>query len=153
VPPISHTQLKRAIAGPGVPLILIVDDSFDTRSLYGECLVDAGYSVACAADGNSALTLALSVVPDLVLLDLQMPGLDGWEAARLLRSYAPTRPIPIIAVSGHHDSPSVVRAMEAGCNRFIAKPCTPEELVRIIETTLQEDVEQRRARCPVPRRR
>jgi CheY-like chemotaxis protein len=104
----------------------------------------AGYEVALAADGNKALVLALSDIPDLVLMDLHMPGLDGWEAARLMRSYWPTRPVPIIAVSGRYDDATVMRAAEAGCNRFVRKPFVPAELVRVVRSVLEEDVEKQR---------
>jgi two-component system cell cycle response regulator DivK len=146
---VSHTRLKDPGAGGVSPLILVVDDCFDTRALHSECLLEAGYRVASAADGNSALSLALSAVPDLVLLDLQMPGLDGWETARLMRSYFPTRPIPIIAVSGLDDSATVKRAKAAGCDRFVPKPCTPEELLRVIQSALIEaDEKQSDALAP-----
>jgi two-component system cell cycle response regulator DivK len=126
-----------------VPLILVVDDALDARLTWSELLFDAGYRVALATDGNEALALALSVVPDLVLLDLHMPGLDGWEAARLMRSYSPTSSIPIIALSGDHHVETVRRAMEAGCDRFVTKPCVPDDLKSIIEETLQAKDEKR----------
>jgi two-component system cell cycle response regulator DivK len=134
MPAISSTRLPSSILDP--PLILFVDDSLDARLTYSEYLLDAGFQVTTAADGNEGVKLALAVVPRLVLLDLHMPGLDGWEAARLIRSYFPTRPIPIIALSGLRDDATIARAMAAGCNHFVSKPCVPEELVRIIMTTL-----------------
>jgi two-component system, cell cycle response regulator DivK len=140
---ISQSGTRESVTARRAPLILLVDDCLDTLTACGEFLVEAGYEVALAADGNEALTLALSNIPDLILLDLQMPGLDGWEAARLMRSYWPTRPIPIIALSGHHDSATVRRAADAGCNRFVQKPCMPAELVRIVQSMLEEDAEKR----------
>ena len=121
-----------------MPLILVVDDALDARLIWSEFLFDAGYLVALATNGNEALARALSDVPDLVLLDMHMPGLDGWEAARLMRAYAPTCSIPIIALSGHHDPETVKRAMDAGCNRFVSKPCDLDALKSIIEVMLQE---------------
>jgi two-component system, cell cycle response regulator DivK len=129
-------------AGKEAPLILFVDDSLDARVTYGEYLFEAGYRVAVAADGNDALAVAISVIPDLVLLDLEMPGLDGWEAARLLKSYLLTCHVPIVALSGHDDSASVTRAVSAGCSRFVTKPCAPEDLKRIIRLTLGEREQQ-----------
>jgi CheY-like chemotaxis protein len=132
----SYTRL-------GSPLILLVDDSRDVRSMYGEYLVQAGFRVETAANGNEAVALTLALAPHFILMDLDMPGLDGWEAARLIRSYRPTRSIPIVALSGLHDTASVTRAMSAGCNRFVPKPCMPEDLEGVIRQTLQEESERR----------
>jgi CheY-like chemotaxis protein len=139
---ISQSGTRESVSGPSSPRILVVEDDFDARALYCECLLDAGYRVASAADGNGALKRALSEVPDIVLLDLQMPGLDGWETARLMRSYSPTRTIPIIALSGLSDTVSITRATEAGCNRFVPKPQSPEALVRIVALTLEEEAKR-----------
>jgi two-component system, cell cycle response regulator DivK len=139
-----ESGMRESLAARHSPRILVVDDDFDARALYCECLLAAGYRVASAADGNEALRLALSEVPRLVVLDLNMPHLDGWETARLIRSYQPTHAIPIIALSGLHDAATVSRAMGAGCNRFVPKPCSPEELVRIIELTLPEEAPSQR---------
>ena len=138
----SDALLTEPSAGKEAPLVLFVDDSPDARVTYGEYLFGAGYRVAVAADGNEALALAMSVIPDLVLLDLEMPGLDGWEAARLLKSYWHTCHVPIVALSGHHDTASVTRAISAGCSRFVTKPCASEELERIIRLTLRERAQQ-----------
>jgi two-component system cell cycle response regulator DivK len=138
----SDALLTEPSAGKEAPLVLFVDDSPDARVTYGEYLFGAGYRVAVAADGNEALALAMSVIPDLVLLDLEMPGLDGWEAARLLKSYWHTCQVPIVALSGYHDHASVARAISAGCSRFVTKPCASEELERIIRLTLRERAQQ-----------
>jgi CheY-like chemotaxis protein len=138
--------MRESVTARLAPLILLVDDSLDTRTACGEYLVEAGYEVAFAGDGNEALMVALSNIPDLVLLDLHMPGLDGWEAARLMRSYWPTRPIPIIAVSGHYDGETVMRAADAGCNRFVRKPLVLAELVRIVQSMLEEGAAKQRHR-------
>jgi CheY-like chemotaxis protein len=136
----SNTRLRS-------PLILLVDDSLDARLTTSEYLIDAGFVVESAADGNHAVMLALSLIPDLVLMDLVMPELDGWEAARLLRSYASTRRIPIVALSALRDGPSVARAMEAGFDRFLGKPFVAEELESLVRRTLRED-EGKRAGLP-----
>jgi CheY-like chemotaxis protein len=124
----------------GMPFILFVDDSSDARLTYGDYLRDAGYRVAVAGDGNEALAIALSATPDLVLLDLKMPRLDGWELARLLKSYRFTCHVPILALSGFHDSASVARAVSAGCSGFVPKPCSLEELDNVIQSTLKDRV-------------
>jgi CheY-like chemotaxis protein len=140
----SQSGTREALTGRPAPLILVVDDCFDIRALYSECLLDAGYRVASAADGNGALTLALSSFPDLALLDLQMPGLDGWETARLLKSYWATRQIPLVALSGLHDAETVTRALQAGCNRFAPKPCLPDELISVVRSVLAEEERKHR---------
>jgi CheY-like chemotaxis protein len=127
----SHPRLRS-------PLILLVDDSVDARLLIGEYLVDAGFLVEAVANGNQAVTCALSLMHDPILMDLDMPELDGWEAARLLRSYRSTRQVPILALSGLHDAQSVARAMSAGCDRFVPKPFLPQELEGTIREALRE---------------
>jgi CheY-like chemotaxis protein len=124
------------------PLILLVDDSGDQRSLYSEYLIGAGYRVETADDGNAAVALTLALRPNFVLMDLDLPGIDGWEAARLIRSYRRTREIPVVALSGYDDPVSVMRALHAGCNRFVPKPCMPADLENVIRETLQEEREQ-----------
>lgn len=141
---VSQSGTRESVAGGRSPRVLVVDDDADARALYCECLLDAGYRVASAGDGNGALIWALSEVPDVVLLDLQMPGLDGWETARLIRSYLSTHAVPIIALSGLDDTRSVTRAREAGCDRFVPKPQSAEELLRIIAMTLEEAATTRR---------
>lgn len=131
----SYTRLR-------APLILLVDDSGDLRSVYTEYLVGAGFRVETAANGNEAVALTLALVPNFILMDLDLPGLDGWEAARLIRSYRRTRSIPIVALSGLHDTASVMRAMSAGCNRFLPKPCMPDDLESVIRLTMREESEK-----------
>jgi two-component system cell cycle response regulator DivK len=125
------------------PLILLVDDSGDLCSIYREYLVGAGFRVETTDNGNTAVALTLALVPNFILMDLDLPGLDGWEAARLIRSYRPTQSIPIVALSGLHDAASVLRAISAGCNRFVPKPCMPEDLERVIRSTMLEEQEKR----------
>jgi two-component system, cell cycle response regulator DivK len=127
------------------PLILLADDSGDLRSMYSEFLIGAGFRVETADNGNTAVAMTLALAPDLVLMDLDLPGLDGWEAARLIGSYRSTRSIPIVALSGHHDDASVMGALSAGCKRFVPKPCMPEDLERVIRRTMTEENERRAA--------
>ena len=122
-------------ARPG-PLILLVDDSADDNSLYGAHLEAAGFRVVTAENGYEALTLARSAAPDLVVMNLEMPLIDGWVATRLLKGEERTTAIPILALSGIHGAPSVMRAIQAGCGAFIPKPCSAEELEGIIRSTL-----------------
>jgi two-component system cell cycle response regulator DivK len=80
--------------------------------------------------------------PDLIVMDLEMPGINGWDAARLLRGDERTRSIPIIALSGFYDTPAVMRAISAGCGRFVPKPCSSAELESAIRSTLTKDREK-----------
>jgi CheY-like chemotaxis protein len=123
----------------GTTLILIVEDHEDTRTLYEDHLRMAGYQVIGASDGNQAIKLALARHPDAIVMDLAMPGLDGWEAIRLLRAYGPTRGVPILAVSARDDDVSQVRAYAAGCDVFLPKPCTPENLNNAVRRFLESD--------------
>jgi two-component system, cell cycle response regulator DivK len=124
------------------PLVLLVDDSGDLRSMYTEYLGGAGFRVETAGNGNEAVALTLALVPNIILMDLDLPDLDGWEAARLIRSYRRTRSIPMVALSGLYDTTSVTRAMSAGCDRFLAKPCMPSDLERVIRLTMREKNEE-----------
>jgi two-component system cell cycle response regulator DivK len=126
------------ILPPG-PLILLVDDSPEDLSFYTEDLIAAGFRVATATNGSDAVTLALSLVPDLVVMDLEMPGIDGWEATRLLGSRERTVRIPILAFSGFHGTAIVMRAICAGCTGFVPKPCLAGELQIAIRSTLERE--------------
>jgi two-component system cell cycle response regulator DivK len=118
------------------PLLLLVEDDLDTRTLFAECLTNLGFRVHVARNGNEGLQVALAEPPDVVVLDLAMPQLDGWETARLLRCYTATDTIPIVAFTARTDPQDVARAREAGCVRVVAKPCTPERLESVVRETL-----------------
>ncbi len=120
------------------PLILLADDSAEDRALYKEHLVAAGFAVETVADGHEAVLVAQSLVPDLVLMDLEMPRVDGWDAARQLKSLASTEAIPIVALSGFHDAAVVMRAIRMGCIQFVPKPCFARDLETIIRFTLEQ---------------
>lgn len=105
------------------PLVLLADDSEDVRESHGEILTDAGYRVAFAADGSEAVAKAIELRPDVILMDLQMPGIDGWEATRQLRADLRTHRIPIIAFTSHGLRRYADRSAAAGCTSFLEKPC------------------------------
>jgi CheY-like chemotaxis protein len=111
------------------PLILLVDDVADNRAVYAMFLTFSGFRVAEAVDGHEALAKAEALRPDLVVMDLSIPGIDGWEATRRLKSDKRTRRIPVVALTGHALTGSSAAAMEAGCDGFLAKPCLPEDLL------------------------
>lgn len=111
------------------PLILVVDDYQDAREMYAEYLQFSGFRVAEARNGNEALEQAFALMPDLILMDLSLPGMDGWEATRQLKSDDRTRRIPVVALTGHALAGASEGARKAGCDSFVTKPCLPDDLV------------------------
>ena len=119
------------------PLILIVDDFADNREMYTQFLEFSGFRVAEAQNGHEALDRAFQLRPDLIVMDLSLPGLDGWEATRRLKADDRTRDIPIIALTGHALAGHSKGAIDAGCDAFITKPCLPERLMEEIKSMLK----------------
>jgi two-component system, cell cycle response regulator DivK len=111
------------------PLILVVDDYQDAREMYAEYLQFSGFRVAEAKNGNEAVEQALTLKPDLILMDLSLPGMDGWEATRRLKADDTTKHIPIVALTGHALAGASEGARKAGCDSFVTKPCLPDDLV------------------------
>ncbi len=111
------------------PLILVVDDYQDAREMYAEYLQFSGFRVAEARNGNEAVEQAFALKPDLILMDLSLPGMDGWEATRQLKSDDRTRHIPVVALTGHALAGPSEGAKKAGCDSFVTKPCLPDDLV------------------------
>jgi two-component system cell cycle response regulator DivK len=120
------------------PLVLLVDDYADAREMYSFYLERHGYRVEEAGDGHEALAKALDLLPAIILLDLSLPGVDGWELARILKQDARTAAIPIIALTAHALNGEQDRALSAGCDAFITKPCLPQVLARELERVLQD---------------
>ena len=115
------------------PVVLLVDDSPDERDMYTQQLVATGYSVQVADNGEDALERVAAQVPDVVVMDLAMPVLDGWEATRRLKETYPQ--VPVIVLSGHTGGEGGRRAKEAGGDVLLTKPFGPEALelaVRIV---------------------
>ena len=111
------------------PLILVVDDYQDAREMYAEYLQFSGFRVAEARNGNEAVDQAFALLPDLILMDLSLPGKDGWEATKELKADIRTRHIPIVALTGHALAGASDGAKKAGCDSFVTKPCLPDDLV------------------------
>jgi len=130
------------------PLILVVDDYADNREMYSAYLRFQGLDVVEAANGTEALEHAFARRPDLVVMDLSLPGVDGWQATRLLKADSRTKDIPVIAVTGHALAGAPERAAEAGCDGFLTKPCLPEDLLREIQRMLERggDVDRSKRR-------
>jgi two-component system cell cycle response regulator DivK len=118
------------------PLVLIVDDFDDNRQMYAEYLKYCGFRVAEASNGMEAVEQAIALVPDVVVMDLSLPVLDGWEATRRLKGDSRTRHIPVVALTGHALEGHSQGAREAGCDAFLAKPCLPEKLLETVERML-----------------
>jgi len=123
------------------PLILVVDDYQDAREMYAEYLQFSGFRVAEARNGNEALEQAFALKPDLILMDLSLPGMDGWEATRVLKADDRTKHIPVVALTGHALAGASEGAKKAGCDSFVTKPCLPDDLVvevrRMLRTVKQ----------------
>jgi CheY-like chemotaxis protein len=114
--------------------ILLIEDTRDTRTVVELILQDAGHSVICATDGASGLAAAETVRPDLILMDLALPCVDGWEATRRLKANPATRSIPVVAFTAHVLQEDAERAREAGCSAVIAKPFDITSLLNQIDT-------------------
>jgi two-component system cell cycle response regulator DivK len=110
-------------------VILLVEDFVDAREMYREYLEFSGFTVETACDGHEAIAKAHEHTPDLVLMDLSLPRLDGWEATKRLRADPETAHLTIVALSAHALASDWERARLAGCDGFIAKPCLPQDLV------------------------
>ena len=125
--------------GPGPrarPLVLIVEDHCDLRALYVQELVMSGFDVIEAVNGADAIAITTAQVPDVVLMDLSIPVVDGWEATRRLKGDARTAHIPIVALTAHDGSGELQRATSAGCDWFIPKPCPPDALITELRRVL-----------------
>jgi CheY-like chemotaxis protein len=108
------------------PLLLIVDDNADSRRMYATYFVEAGFRVEEAEQGFEGIEKAFRLAPDIILMDLLMPALDGWETMRLLKGRARTRTIPIIALTGDTKENDLKLAKNAGCDLLLLKPCLPD---------------------------
>ena len=120
-------------------MILVVDDTRDSRELFVEFLRMAGFEAEQAATGAEALDKAAALRPSAIVMDLEMPEMDGWEATRRLKADERTCSIPVVALSAHVMEGARMKAIEAGCMGFLPKPCYPsqvsEELNRILGMT------------------
>jgi CheY-like chemotaxis protein len=113
-----------------MPKILLVEDNEMNRDMLSRRLIRRGFEVLLAVDGEQGLALAASARPDLILMDMSLPVLDGWEATRQLKADGATHAIPVIALTAHALSGERERALEAGCDDFDTKPI---DLPRLLE--------------------
>jgi two-component system, cell cycle response regulator DivK len=118
--------------------ILVVEDQEDLRGVLCTLLLGSGYSVIEAADGQSGVAKALSERPDLILMDIQLPVLDGYDATRQIKASPDLKETPIIAVSSFAMKGDEEKARAAGCDHYVTKPYSPIQLLRIIQRVLHE---------------
>ncbi len=117
-------------------LVLIVDDFADSRAMYAEHFRDEGFDVVEAADGSAAIVRARERLPAVIVMDLSLPGMDGWDAIRELKHDDATRSIPIVALTGHCGTGDADGAKDAGCDTFLTKPCLPSALLEKVNELL-----------------
>jgi two-component system alkaline phosphatase synthesis response regulator PhoP len=120
-----------------VPKILVAEDSSTVRRLVAARLAADGYDVIEAADGHTALALAFSELPDLVVLDKVMPALDGFEVVRALREHEETRRMPIVMLSERVGEEDVLDGLDLGVDEYMPKPFSPHELSRRVKRALE----------------
>lgn len=130
-------------------VVLIVDDVPDNLSLLHDALDDAGYKVLVATHGEAALARARQTVPDIILLDAVMPGIDGFEVARRLKADFSTQHIPIVFMTGLTETEHVVAAFAAGSNDYVTKPIRPPEVLARIAAHLRTARQLQEARNPL----
>jgi CheY-like chemotaxis protein len=130
------------------PLVLVVEDYQDAREMYAAYLSFSGYRVAEATNGLEAIEKTLELMPDIILMDLALPRMDGWEATRRLKLDERTRHIPIVALTGHALPGHSEGARQAGCDAFVTKPCLPDALVAEVQKMLSSRRESGAGRKP-----
>lgn len=119
--------------------VLIVDDNEDNRIVLRRMLNHGGYDVVCAANGSEALVTAKSNQPDLVLMDLAMPEMDGWTATARMKAEEDLEHIPVIVVTGHVTGDEILRAQQVGCHDVVSKPIDYYVLMDKLRHYLQSD--------------
>jgi len=117
--------------------ILVVEDHEENRRIIRDLLTSAGFEMIEALTGEDGVRLAAAERPDLILMDIQLPGLDGYEATRRIKANPALRPIPIIAVTSYALSGDEVKAREAGCDDYVTKPFSPRALLAKVREHLK----------------
>ena len=129
-------MLTVSIEGDAMPKVLLVEDNEMNRDMLSRRLVRRGYEVVFAVDGQQGIDMAASERPDIILMDLSLPVIDGWEATRRVKAQAATRNIPIIGLTAHAMSDDRDKAIDAGCDEYDTKPVELERLIGKIERLL-----------------
>jgi two-component system cell cycle response regulator DivK len=134
----SARRAPAPAASPARPLVLIVEDHVDTRLMYAEYLRFTGLTVTEARDALTGVAKAIALRPNVIVMDLMLPGVDGWEAIRRLRMNALTARLPIIVITGHeHKDYLRHAAIAAGADAYLIKPCLPSRLGSEIQRVLR----------------
>jgi CheY-like chemotaxis protein len=120
-----------------MPKILLVEDNEMNRDMLSRRLIRRGYDVTIAVDGQQGVTMAQAELPDLILMDMSLPVIDGWEATRTLKAAPATRHIPVIALTAHAMSTDRGKALEAGCDDYDTKPIELPRLLGKMEALLK----------------
>ena len=128
------------------PLVLLAEDFEDARELYRDYLEFSGFTVETATNGREAVDRAITLQPDVILMDASMPVLDGWQATRELKAHPDTKNIPVLALTAHAFDDARQQARAVGCDGFVTKPCLPDDLVAKVRATLDPTAARRRAR-------
>lgn len=118
--------------------MLVVDDIEDNRELYGSYFEAMGYRVVHAVDGVEALEVVARDAPDVVLMDLAMPRLDGWEATTRIKSNPRTKHVVVVVITGFATRDELARARAAGADEVCVKPCTPKDVLARVEALLRQ---------------
>ena len=126
-----------AKGSPPPPLVLVIDDAEDNREVYVQFFEFQGWRTATASDGEDGLDKASALAPTVIVLDLSLPLMDGWEVARRLKANGKTRSIPVIALTGHALDDSRRKAIAAGVDEYLTKPCLPADLAAVIRRHLR----------------
>lgn len=121
-----------------MPKILMIEDNEQNRDALSRRLQRHGYDVILAVDGQEGVAMAQAELPDLILMDLNLPDIDGWEATRILKGASETRAIPIMAMTAHAIAGDQERALQAGCDDYHAKPVEFQRLLTQIEALLKK---------------
>ena len=145
-PGVAAAGAQRALAGDAAGVVLIVDDIPDNLAVLHDALDESGYTVLVATDGASAVARAAQALPDIVLLDALMPGMDGFEVARRLKASEATAAIPIVFMTALTDTEHVLAAFAAGGVDYVSKPVRPREVVARIAAHLQSARHAKQAR-------
>jgi len=116
--------------------ILVIEDHEDNRRIMCDLLMSAGYEVIEAVTGEEGVTAAETHRPDLILMDVQLPGLDGYEATRRIKANPSLQKVPVVIVTSYALSGDDVKAFEAGCDAYVSKPFSPRELLAKIREFL-----------------
>jgi DNA-binding response OmpR family regulator len=118
-------------------LVLVAEDDANALSGYLEFLSTAGFVAVGRSNGNDALALAVETVPDIIVTDIAMPGMDGFKLAEALRAHRPTCLVPVVGMTAHWNAEMQKEALKAGINAMIAKPCMPAHLLAEVERVLR----------------